>query len=75
VAGYLKTVRSRLDAAKKKSSSAPAVAEAEQFLAEMDKACSLDQDTWRMSCKDLATPGDFISLRERATKLIKELSE
>lgn len=72
---YLQTVRSRLDAAKKNGSSVSAVAEAERFLEEMDKACSLDQDTWRMSCKDLATPGDFISLRERATMLIKELSK
>ena len=71
---YLKTVRSRLDAAKKKGSSSAAVTEAERFLAEMDKACSLEQDTWRMSSKPLAEPTDFASLRERATRLIEELS-
>jgi hypothetical protein len=71
---YLKTVKSRLDAAKKKGSGNAAVTEAERFLAEMDKACSLQQDTWRMSSKDLAKPADFASLRERATRLIRELS-
>lgn len=72
---YLKTVKSKLDAAKKKGANAAAVTDAESFLAEMDKACSLDLDTWRMSSKDLAKPADFVSLRERATKLIQELSK
>ena len=71
---YLRTVKSRLDAAKKKDPNNPAVAEAESFLAEMDKACSLEQDPY-MSSKALATPADFASLRERATKLIQDLAK
>ena len=71
---YLKTVKSKLDAAKKKDAANPAVAEAEKFLAEVDKACSLEGDPYTSS-KAIAKPADFVTLREKATKLIQELSK
>ncbi len=71
---YLKTVKSRLDAARKKGSNPAAVTEAEGFLSEMDKACSLEADPY-VNYKALAEPVDFASLRERATRLIHELSK
>ena len=69
---YLKTVKSRLDAARKKGSNSAAVTEAQSFLAEMDKACSLEGDTNRLD-KAVSSPADFASLRERATRLIQDL--
>lgn len=71
---YLKTLKSRLDAAKKKGSQTAAVTDADTLLAEVDKACSLDRDPYTSS-KALASPADFASLRERATRLIMELSK
>jgi hypothetical protein len=71
---YLKTVKSRLDAAKKKGSANTAVAQAESFLAEMDKSCSLENDPYRPD-KAVSSPADFASLRERATRLIQDLSK
>ncbi len=70
---YLKTLKAKLDATQKKGSSVPAIVEAQTFLADVDKACSLDKDPYTSS-KALASPSDFASLRERATRLIVELS-
>lgn len=71
---YLKTLKTKLDAATEKGSANAAIAEAQTLLAEVDKACSLDQDPYTSS-KALAKPADFASLRAQATRLIVELSK
>ncbi|MFB3893090.1 MAG: glycoside hydrolase domain-containing protein [Phycisphaerae bacterium] len=80
---YLKTLKARLDAAKKigadgdtailTPAKAVAIKEAEQFLAHVDKACNLHDDP--SSLKPLAMPADFDLLRRRAIKVIVELSK
>jgi hypothetical protein len=68
---YLKTLRTRLDAAKKSGGKDAAVKEAEQFLADLAKSCSLETDPVAM--KSLASPSDFSTLRGTATRLIEDL--
>ena len=70
---YLKTLKAKIEAAKKAGGKDAAVQAAEQFLADTAKAVGLSSDP--VASKSLSTPQDTVTLRQQAAKLIQDLAK